>query len=98
MQGAGRLTPPNAKRHWQSADLEAVVRGELGTLLDADNGSRQLSIAGPAVTLPADSVQPLSMALHELATNALKYGALSVREGRLDLTWRMEQEGPGVFP
>ncbi len=46
-------------------------------------------IGGPAVTLAPNSVQPVSLLIHELATNAVKYGALSASEGRVDVSWRI---------
>jgi two-component sensor histidine kinase len=45
------------------------------------------------VTLAATSAQSLGLALHELATNAVKYGALSQAAGGLDVVWRIENEG-----
>jgi two-component sensor histidine kinase/PAS domain-containing protein len=69
----------------------------------------RFSIMGPAVLLPARAVVPLSMVLHEMATNAAKYGALSTRRGRIGITWQVsgdieksvelvwqEQGGPAV--
>jgi two-component sensor histidine kinase len=52
-------------------------------------GIGRISAAGPDVRLPADAAVPLGMVLHELATNAAKYGALSVPEGRLEIAWRV---------
>ncbi len=49
-----------------------------------------MRLGGPEVTLAAPAVQPLSMALHELATNAVKYGALSAAEGRVSITWTLD--------
>jgi two-component sensor histidine kinase/PAS domain-containing protein len=49
----------------------------------------RISIIGPSVLLPARSVVPLSMVLHEMATNAAKYGALSTRRGRIDIRWEV---------
>jgi two-component sensor histidine kinase len=54
-------------------------------------GLGRIAIGGPAVKLPAEAAVPLGMVLHELATNAAKYGALSVPEGRLDIAWRLEE-------
>ena len=69
----------------------------------------RLSITGPAILLPSHAVLPLSMVLHEMATNAAKYGALSTRRGRIGIAWRVigdietsvelvwqEQGGPSV--
>lgn len=69
----------------------------------------RITVGGPACTLRAECCVPLVLALHELATNAVKYGALSVGQGRADLTWCeakdnedavivrwVEQDGPVV--
>ena len=45
---------------------------------------------GPQLLLPPEHVQAMSMAIHELATNAAKYGALSTHEGRLTVRWRRD--------
>jgi len=50
-------------------------------------------ISGPACELPRDACVPLSLALHELCTNAAKYGALSVPEGWVALDWRLDGDG-----
>jgi len=68
--------------------------------------ARGISVSGPDVTLPPDLALPLSLVLHELATNATKYGSLHVEsgsvaidwteiDGRIDLCWR-EDGGPSV--
>jgi PAS domain S-box-containing protein len=49
----------------------------------------RVSISGPAILLPAHAVVPLSMVLHEMTTNAAKYGALSTRRGRTEITWQV---------
>jgi two-component sensor histidine kinase/HAMP domain-containing protein len=49
---------------------------------------------GPAVVLPGHAVTGIGLMLHELATNALKYGALAGDRGRVDLTWRIDHSGP----
>ena len=50
-----------------------------------------MNIAGPPVLLPTRAVVPLSMVLHELTTNAAKYGALSTRRGRIDIAWQLSR-------
>jgi two-component sensor histidine kinase len=48
-----------------------------------------VSIFGPAILLPTRAVVPLSMVLHEMTTNAAKYGALSRRRGNIEITWQV---------
>lgn len=72
-----------ADEQWHGARLREVVSGALEAVADRTS----YSLAGPDVMLRAEAVQPLSMLLHELATNARKYGALSVSSGRLTISW-----------
>jgi PAS domain S-box-containing protein len=58
-----------------------------------DRGGQRFRVAGPAVRLSPDITLALSMALHELATNAIKYGALSVPSGTVSVEWSIEGEG-----
>ncbi|MDI3308245.1 MAG: HWE histidine kinase domain-containing protein [Acetobacteraceae bacterium] len=75
-----------AQDRWAGADLRALVRGELKPFL---GGNRQRAVLdGPPMVLPPGAAQPLAMAVHELATNALKHGALSVEGGRVAVSWR----------
>jgi two-component sensor histidine kinase len=79
-----------ADRHWTGAGLRAVVEGALSVFTHGEPDGR-VRFDGPEVTLNAAAVQPLSMALHELATNALKYGALSVAGGEVSIGWAFER-------
>jgi len=72
---------------WVGIGLSELLATVLAPYRSADE--RRVTIAGPTVLLPSRSVLPLSMALHELATNAVKYGALSVRGGDIDIQWRL---------
>ena len=74
--------------------IGALVRMELDALGPAAIGARTL-VAGPDVRLRKRSVQTLALAIHELATNACKYGALAGASGRLSVTWRIEDAGDG---
>ena len=83
-------------RNWQGADLKDVIAQQLAPYA-ADPA--RLVLDGAAVALTPRAALTLSMVLHELATNAVKYGALSVPSGRLQVRWTIEQAGqsaPGV--
>jgi PAS domain S-box-containing protein len=73
-------------RTWQGADVSDLVREQL--LLDATEESR-ISCSGPTLVLDPQSTLHLALVLHELATNARKYGALSVPQGHLAISWSM---------
>ncbi|WP_073137720.1 PAS domain S-box protein [Muricoccus roseus] len=77
-----------AEDRWTGADLRALLSGEVGPFLVGDEARARLE--GPPVTLPARATQPLAMAVHELATNAAKHGALSSPAGRLRIGWWLE--------
>lgn len=79
---------------WHGVELEALLREELAVFLGEAGGGPRAELHGPAVTIAATAVQPLAMAIHELATNATKYGALSRPEGVLTLEWEMLAEPP----
>lgn len=76
-----------AEGRWIGADLRALLEGEMAPFL---HGSTRLAFGGPRVMVPAAAAQPLAMALHELATNAVKYGALSTEAGGLSVSWQVE--------
>ncbi|QQP91896.1 PAS domain S-box protein [Skermanella sp. TT6] len=81
-----------AASRWSGADLAALIVDELAPFASAG----RIAVQGPAVSIAAEAAQAVAMCLHELSTNAAKYGALSAPAGRLELSWRMEgQEGGG---
>ena len=91
--------------YWTGADLRALLQGELEPFLPAqidtndprDDGAVRVEMEGPAVALPTDTAQPLAMVVHELATNALKYGALSIPGGRIAIKWQLENGATGTL-
>lgn len=72
------------QRNWESAPLHKLATD---TLSSQGVEAARYSIEGPPIDLPSRAALALGMALHELGTNAVKYGALSNEEGRIDLTW-----------
>jgi two-component sensor histidine kinase len=75
--------------------IEMIVRMELAAL-GAEEALNRMRLSGPHVPLQNAMVQTLSLALHELATNARKYGALSNERGRLTVEWRVVTFDHGV--
>jgi PAS domain S-box-containing protein len=74
---------------WQGADLTGLVEEELAPYR-SDRTAERIETSGPAVSLQPASAQTLTLALHELATNAVKYGALSAIAGRLKVSWELK--------
>jgi two-component sensor histidine kinase len=92
------------RNEWKGVDIEDLVRAQLAlfaNLIDA-----RIAVRGPTLRLKAASAQAIGLALHELATNAGKCGALSTDKGRVEIWWEAaanmftmswaENEGPPV--
>ncbi|MDW6020197.1 CheR family methyltransferase [Mesorhizobium sp. BAC0120] len=77
---------PNAK-----VDLHALILDELAAQGGREDG--QFNVSGPNVSLSGKAAETLSLAIHELATNAVKYGALSERGGTIEVRWATGQNG-----
>jgi two-component sensor histidine kinase len=96
--------------HWEGALLRDVLAGELEPYQDTMR--QRIALRGNPVTLGPEATLALSLAVHELATNAAKYGSLSVPAGKLVVRWRTvmleslpqlliewaESGGPAVVP
>lgn len=91
-----------SKSSWIGADLGNIVDDELRPYRTGEN--TKIAASGPTVTLPPATAQILALTVHELATNAAKYGALSSASGRVSLTWELQNanlvlkwiESPGL--
>ena len=78
---------------WKFAELGSLARHQLSTV--AVNEGERLSINGPPVYLAAEHSVPLALIFNELATNAIKHGALSSARGRIELAWRVNDRAMG---
>ena len=81
----GRAHSLLAQNSWQGAELGQIVSDETGPY----HRPGQIRAEGPPIVLGPNAVQPISLLIHELATNAVKYGALSVDHGWVDIQWRV---------
>ena len=104
LQGLAESQDLMVRQNWQGAWLSDLVSAHLNLF----GVGHRAQVQGPALFLDADAVQNIGFALHELATNALKHGALTSPEGRVSVSWRrldaedrirlewVEREGPPV--
>lgn len=93
-------------RDWIGTDPASLVKSQLAPFPELDQG--RITTSGPAIVLKPRTAEGLGLALHELATNALKHGALSVPGGLVSIEWQLgggrfsfvwsEQNGPPVVP
>jgi len=74
--------------HWDGADLASLIADELGPY----RSGNRIHCAGPGISLQPTTAQGLALALHELATNAVKHGALSSPSGKVNVDWRLTPE------
>jgi PAS domain S-box-containing protein len=93
-----------SQSQWRGAPLEQLIRDEILPYAKES----QLTLQGPEVSCSAAAVQSLSLLFHELATNAVKHGALGSQDGHVDIEWKLassamivswkERGGPRVLP
>lgn len=79
------------QENWHGAGLRDLLKSQLSPYVDTD--LTQVTIDGPTVLLKPETAQNLGLALHELASNASKYGALTMPAGRVSVRWSMVEGG-----
>ncbi len=77
------------QRSWDSADLHELIRS---AIRPHDTDGKRFTVDGPLLRVGPKSAVALSMALHELCTNAVKYGSLSRESGHVDVTWTVADD------
>ncbi len=87
IRALGRAHDLLSDSRWEGVNLKKLVDEELAAFA---NEGKLARVAGPSLRLPPATAQSFGLVLHELATNALKYGALSVAGGRLELDWDIQ--------
>jgi two-component sensor histidine kinase len=80
------------RERWAGADIREIVEGALAPFETSVEGAVEL--AGPPFLLTPRAALALAMVLHELATNAVKYGPLSLSGGVVEVTWTLDDPGP----
>jgi two-component sensor histidine kinase/CheY-like chemotaxis protein len=87
----GRAHDLLLQARWANASLEHTIRGATEPYVTI--GSGRISIQGPDIRITSGAVIALAMTLNELCTNTTKFGALSVPAGRIEIVWRIDEEG-----
>jgi PAS domain S-box-containing protein len=90
IQALGRAHSMLAASRWEGADLHRIVGEELAPY--AGTGGARIQLAGPALLLKPAAAQSLALVMHEFATNAVKYGALSAGGGTVQIDWELVTE------
>ena len=85
------------REHWGRAPISEIVAGATSAYRGRGATPARIESAGPEIFLRPKAALAISMALHELATNAVKYGALSDADGRVAITWAPAGEDGGRF-
>jgi CheY-like chemotaxis protein len=80
-----------ADARWSGADFQRLLTDELAAYADD-----RVALSGPPISLRPEATQAVSLALHELATNALKHGALSQEDGQLSISWSYANSGEAL--
>ncbi|MFD0466254.1 PAS domain S-box protein [Microvirga aerilata] len=84
------------RESWEAASLDQIVTEAMEPF--RAHGENRIQVAGPEVRLPPSMALAVAMALQELATNAVKYGALSNETGRVEIRWSLDEtDSPGHF-
>ena len=78
---------------WKCVEVSDLVRGQLAHF--AGLIGKQIFIEGPPLRLAASAAQSIGMVVHELSTNAVKHGALSVADGYVEISWRIDEDDGG---
>jgi PAS domain S-box-containing protein len=95
IQALARVHALFVETRWAGADLQNLVAQELSPYCRADE--MRAVVEGPSVMLQPDCAQTIAVCLHELATNAAKYGALSVAGGHVHVDWSVAADGRLIF-
>jgi len=88
LQGLAASHDVLVRKNWQGAPLAELVRQQLVPFVEIQ--SSRFELVGPDIVVTADAAQAIGLAIHELATNAIKYGALSAPTGKVRISWMLD--------
>ncbi len=90
--GLGKSTDLLASKEWMGVPIRKLIDSQLSSFIESGD---RLDLSGEDFQLKSEAVQNLGLVLHELSTNAVKYGALSVPEGRIRISWDIRDKESG---
>ncbi|WP_050043919.1 HWE histidine kinase domain-containing protein [Bradyrhizobium sp. LTSPM299] len=93
LQGLAASHDVLIRNSWQGAPLADLMRQQLVPFTDIQ--SSRVKLAGPDIVVTAEAAQAIGLAIHELSTNAIKYGALSAPAGKVKISWALDSESLG---
>ena len=91
LQGLAASHDLLVNQNWAGAPLNELIRRQVESFVEANRAN--LAISGPDLMISAKAAQAIGLALHELATNSMKYGALSTSKGKVSIDWEFHQTG-----
>lgn len=91
LQGLSASHDVLVNENWRGAPLADLIRQQLAPFDDGE--APRIEIAGPDIVVTVEAAQAIGLAIHELATNAVKYGALSATRGKVQVTWNLDAGG-----
>lgn len=84
-----------SRHNWEGADLRGLIEAELKPVTDKNGHAERVKVEGPDFCLSPKATLALGIAFHELATNAVKYGALSNDAGMIRIAWTVDRKAVG---
>lgn len=91
LQGLAASHDLLVNQNWAGAPLNELIRRQVDSFVEANRAN--LAISGPDLMVSAKAAQAIGLALHELATNSMKYGALSTSKGKVSIDWEFHHDG-----
>jgi two-component system, chemotaxis family, CheB/CheR fusion protein len=89
---ANDLTLPDLRNGQEQAEQETILPSLVRTIIELYQNDHSFSVNGPDVRVSGGAVTGIALLLHEMATNAAKYGALSSQKGHVDVSWHISDD------
>ncbi|MEM1086404.1 MAG: HWE histidine kinase domain-containing protein [Pseudomonadota bacterium] len=95
LQSLSRNFTQLSRGNWRGLHLKDIIEDEVNLYLDSDQ--KRVEMTGPDLVLSIKSTKDVALIIHELATNAAKYGALSDQDGEIDIEWSLQEQSLHLY-